>query len=170
MIYLNIGSNLVSEYGDRFDNINKAIKYLKIEKIKILKTSSFFETPSYPTKNYPKFINMAVEVKFSFNPMALLKKISIIEKKMGRKRKVRNEPRVCDIDIIDFKKMKKKTQKLILPHPRAHNRNFVLLPLKQISPNWIHPIFNKKIDVLINNLSVKSRNEITRLKERAIFK
>lgn len=170
MIYLNIGSNLDSKYGDRFDNINKAIKYLELEKIKILKASSFFETPSYPKKKNPKFINISVEIKFSFSPIILMKKISIVEKKMGRKRKFRNEPRTCDIDIIDFNRIKKKTLKLILPHPRAHNRNFVLFPLKQISPNWIHPIFNKKIDFLISRLGVKSRNEITRLKERAIFK
>ena len=86
-----------------------------------------------------------------------------IEKKLHRYRGTKNEPRTCDIDIIDFKGMIIKNESLTTPHPKCHTRNFVLLPLKEICPNWIHPIFNKKIDILIKNLNISLRNEITTL-------
>ena len=84
MIYLSIGSNLNSIFGDRFQNIKKAIEFLKFEKIKINKISSFYETPSYPNKNYPKFINIAILVESDIKPKKLLNKILLIEKKMQR--------------------------------------------------------------------------------------
>ena len=75
----------------------------------------------------------------------------------------KNDPRVCDIDMIDFNGLIKKNKLLILPHPRSHNRNFVLYPIKEIDPNWIHPIFKKNVNFLISKLGKKSRIEITRL-------
>ena len=91
-------------------------------------------------------------------------KLNQIEKKLHRYRSVKNEPRTCDIDIIDFKGMIIKDKNLTTPHPQCHTRNFVLYPLKEICPNWIHPIFNKKIDILIKKLNISLRNEITTLK------
>ena len=88
---------------------------------------------------------------------------------MGRIRKKTNEPRTCDIDIIDFKQMVIKTKKLILPHPRLSNRNFVLYPLKEIYSEWKHPISKKKVDILIKNLNINLRNEITKMNESDIF-
>jgi len=169
MIFLSIGSNLSSKFGNRFDNINNAIKFLISNEVLPIKISNFFETPSYPNKKNPKFINVALEVKFNQSPTLLLKKITYVEKKMQRLRAKRNEPRTCDIDIIDFKKMKIDSAKIILPHPRAHSRNFVLYPMYEICPNWIHPLNNKKIDILIKNLTQTSRNEITRLGKSAIL-
>ncbi len=75
----------------------------------------------------------------------------------------KNDPRIIDIDIIDFNKKIKKSEKLILPHPKCHLRNFVLYPILQIDPNWSHPILNKNAQFLINNLNQKLRIEITRL-------
>ena len=89
--------------------------------------------------------------------------ITFIESKLGRVRKVKNQPRICDIDIIDFKGIIMNKEKLILPHKNMHNRNFVLLPLKEICPDWKHPLNNMKIDELINNLGIKLMNEITRI-------
>jgi len=163
MIVMNIGSNLNSIYGTRFDNIKKSISFLIQYKIKILKISSFYETPSYPNSNYPKFINITVTVDFKKSVIELLKIIKIIEKKMGRISIFKNQPRVCDIDIIDFNKLIINKKKLQIPHKMAHLRNFVLYPLKEIFPNWRHPISNKTINALIKNLSIKMRNEITRL-------
>ena len=97
--------------------------------------------------------------------MSLFKKIKQIEKKLGRIKTKKNDPRVIDIDIIDFKGEIKKTRELILPHPRCHLRNFVLFPILQIDPNWFHPILKKNVQYLINNLSQKSRIEITRLQK-----
>ena len=81
---------------------------------------------------------------------------------------MKNEPRVCDIDIIDFNGLIK-TKSINLPHPRSHRRNFVLYPIKEIDPNWVHPILKKNVDFLINELSQNSRIEITRLSKSVII-
>ena len=169
MIHINIGSNLDSSYGSKFDNISIAINLLIESKIKIKKISNFYETPSYPNKELPKFANIGLIAEYELNHLNLIKEISIIEKKIGRLKTKKNDPRVCDIDIIDFKGLIKSTRLLRLPHPRSHTRNFVLYPIKEIDPNWTHPIFKKNVDFLINELSQKSRIEITRLRKSVII-
>ena len=145
------------------------MKLLENKKLKILKISRFYETPSYPNKKLPKFINIAVKIDFLGSPIELLKLMNLVEKKMDRVVTLNNEPRTLDIDIIDFKSIITNTKLLTLPHPRTHERNFVLMPLYEINPNWKHPINNIKIKDLINKLTANKRNEITRLKEGAIL-
>ena len=96
-----------------------------------------------------------------------MKKIKLIEKKLGRIRTKKNGPRIIDIDIIDFNSKIIVTNDLILPHPKCHLRNFVLFPIFQIDPNWSHPILKKNARFLINKLSQKLRIEITRLQKNA---
>ena len=170
MIHLNIGSNLNSKHGSRYDNISIAINLLISSKIKIRKISNFYETPSYPNNNFPKFLNVGLFIEYNNNYPSLFKIIRQIEKKLGRLKTKKNDPRVIDIDIIDFKGEIKKTKELILPHPRCHLRNFVLFPILQIDPNWFHPILKKNAQYLINNLSQKSRIEITRLQKNVNMK
>ena len=169
MIHLNIGSNLNSAYGSKFENISIAVKQLINSKLKIKKISNFFETPSYPNKKNPMFVNVGLIAEFNSNYDSLLNEILLIEKKIGRVRKKKNDPRVCDIDIIDYNGLIKRNDNLELPHPRAHNRNFVLYPIKELDPNWIHPILKKNVDFLINELSQISRIEITRLSKSVII-
>tara|TARA_E500000178_G_C17012313_1_gene751174 strand:+ start:506 stop:1021 length:516 start_codon:yes stop_codon:yes gene_type:complete len=163
MIHLNIGSNLNSKYGSRFKNITITVNLLIESKIQVKKISSYFETPSYPNRNFPKFLNVGLLANYKNDYFDLFKKIKLIEKKLGRVKTKKNDPRVIDIDIIDFKNKIKNTKEIILPHPKCHLRNFVLFPILQIDPNWIHPILKKNAQYLINNLSQKSRIEITRL-------
>ena len=163
MIYLNIGSNLPSPNGGRIQNINKTIQLLKKLELNLIKVSSFYETPSYPNKSDPKFINLCVKLKTTLEPIDFLNKIKQIEIQLGRVRHKKNEARTCDIDIIDFNGKIMKNSDLILPHPKSHLRNFVIYPLKEIEPNWIHPIFNKKIDSFFLKLDKNSHKEITRL-------
>ncbi len=170
MIYLNIGSNLPSEGGGRKVNIIKAINYLKKLKLNLIKISSFYETPSYPDNSNPKFINLCVKLKSNLKASEFLNEIKKIEKKLGRKRLKKNEPRTCDIDIIDFNGEIIKNNELTAPHPRLHLRNFVIYPLKEIEPNWFHPIFNKNIDSFFQDLDKNSHNEITRLSKSDILK
>ena len=169
MIHINIGSNLNSKYGTKFKNISIAINLLIDSKLMIKKISNFYETPSYPNKNLPKFVNIGLIADYDFDHTKLIKKISLIEKKIGRVKSKKNDPRVCDIDIIDFNGLIKKNRLLNLPHPRSHIRNFVLYPIKEIDPKWIHPIFKKNVDFLINQLSQNSRIEITRLRKSVII-
>ena len=165
MIHLNIGSNLESKYGTRFDNISIAINLIISSKIKIKKISNFYETPSYPNQSFPKFLNVGLIVEYHENFLDLLNEIKKIEKKLGRIKSIKNNPRIIDIDIIDFNGEIKKTNKLILPHPKCHLRNFVLFPILQIDPDWHHPILKKNAQFLINKLSQKFRIEITRLQK-----
>ena len=163
MIHINIGSNLQSNVGSRFDNITLSVKLLQESKIKINKISNFFETPSYPNKQLPKFLNIGLLVDFDKDFNQMFQIIKLIEKKLGRIKTKKNDPRIIDIDIIDFHGIINETKDLILPHPRCHLRNFVLYPILQIDPEWSHPVLKKKAQFLINNLSQKSRIEITRL-------
>tara|TARA_B100000780_G_scaffold246370_1_gene190849 strand:+ start:444 stop:959 length:516 start_codon:yes stop_codon:yes gene_type:complete len=167
MIFLNIGSNLDSIKGDRFFNLKKTLEYIRLENIIIIKTSSIYETPSYPDKKNPKFLNIGLEIKCNHSPEKLIKSFNKIEKKLQRARGVRNQPRTCDIDLIDYQGKILNSKVLTIPHPKAHLRNFVLFPIKEISPTWIHPVLNKRVDFLIKRLSFNLRNEITRIKEHA---
>ena len=169
MIHINIGSNLDSKYGTKFKNISIAINLLINSNLKIKKISNFYETPSYPNKKLPKFANIGLIAEYDFDYTKLIKEISIIERKIGRVKSKKNDPRVCDIDIIDFNGLIKVSKLLNLPHPRSHTRNFVLYPIKEIDPKWIHPILKKNVDILINELSQNSRIEITRLPKSVII-
>ena len=103
MVFLGLGSNLQSDFGDRYKNIELAINYLRENNINLLQKSSFYESVSYPNKNDPKFINVVIEIDTHLKPEDLASSIISIEKKLKRKRVNKNEPRTCDIDIIDFK-------------------------------------------------------------------
>ncbi|MDC0164457.1 2-amino-4-hydroxy-6-hydroxymethyldihydropteridine diphosphokinase [Candidatus Pelagibacter bacterium] len=170
MIHLNIGSNLNSIFGNKFENISTAINFLIELKFKVKKTSNFYETPSYPNKNLPKFLNIGILGTFDKNYNELLKIINLIEKKMGRIKSKKNDPRVCDIDIIDFNGNIINFKNLAIPHKKSHLRNFVLYPINQIDPNWSHPILKKNVKFLINKLNLKSRIEITRLNKNVNIK
>ena len=167
MVYLGIGSNLSSEYGDRFFNINLSISYLESYGIKTIKMSSFYETPSYPNKNNPKFINVVIEVDTKLPPEDLASVLLYVEQKMGRTRVKKNDPRICDIDILDYNNQvinfNYGGSDFVVPHKELKNRNFVLFPLIEICPNWIHPDNKQNIDTLINNLSKEDRKSILKI-------
>ena len=163
MIYLNIGSNLPLKEGGRENNILKAITHLKKLNLNLIEISSFYQTPSYPNNSDPNFLNLCVKLESNLKASELLNEIKKIEAKLGRTRIKKNEPRTCDIDIIDFNSEIIKNNELVVPHPRLHLRNFVIYPLKEIEPNWLHPIFNKNIDSFFQELDKNSHNEITRL-------
>ncbi len=150
--YLSIGSNL----GSKKRNIEKAKYLLEINSIKILKSSNIYETYSWPNKKHPKFYNIVVKIITKLKPSNLFTAIKNIEKKLGRKKSKFNSPRTCDIDILDYKglicKLHVNNNNLTIPHPRLHNRNFVLFPLFEIEKNWKHPIKKTKIQHLIEKL------------------
>ena len=150
MIYIGIGSNL----GNRIENITKAKYFLDLNGINITKSSSYYETLSWPDQNKPKFINIVVQSSTKVSPEKLLKVFKSIEKKLGRKKKSKNSPRTCDIDIISYNQ-KILTGNITIPHKRMHKRNFVLIPLFELNKNWFHPKTNENIKKLIFSLSIK---------------
>ena len=167
MFLLGLGSNLSSSFGDRFDNLNLATSYLEAYQIKIIKRSSYYETPSYPDIKNPKFINIVIEVTTSLPPEDLASILLFVEEKLERKRIKKNEPRTCDIDIIDYngKVMDFAYKNLIfkVPHEKLIYRNFVLFPLQEIAPKWVHPKNKNSIDVLINKLSNEEKKSILKI-------
>ena len=169
MFLLGLGSNLSSSFGDRYENINLAISYIENYKIKIIKKSSFYETLSYPNIKNPKFINIVVEIWTYLSPEDLASVLTYIEEKLERKRKEKNEPRTCDIDILDFdgKVLEFNYQGLIfkVPHNKLIHRNFVLFPLKEIAPDWMHPKTKETIDVLVDNLPDADKKSILKIKK-----
>jgi len=172
MIFLGLGSNLVSNFGDRFKNIDLAINFLKEKNINLVNKSSFYESVSYPNKNDPKFINIVISIETSLKSDDLMSFLLSIEERLGRKRTKKNDPRTCDIDILDFngKIINKKYSKFTLniPHKKMIERDFVLYPLKEICPDWRHPKTNDSIDILIKNLKTPN-NEITKLNQNDII-
>ena len=169
MFLLGLGSNLSSSFGDRFENINLAASYLETYKIKIIKKSNFYETPSYPDTKNPKFINIIIEISTNLSLEDLASVLIFVERKLERKRMKKNEPRTCDIDIIDYNgKVMDFTYKSLIfkvPHEKLIYRNFVLFPLQEIAPNWIHPKTKDSIDVLINKLPNEDKKSILKIKK-----
>ena len=167
MIFLGLGSNLSSKFGDRFANINLAISFLEGYGIKVIKKSNFYETPSYPNKENPKFINAVILVETTLPPVDLMSVLLFIEEKLGRKRDKKNDPRTCDIDIIDYNSqilnLKLNNSELTLPHNDLTKRNFILFPLQEISPNWKHPKTKEFISDLLQKLSEDDKNSILKI-------
>tara|TARA_Y100000590_G_scaffold453175_1_gene597751 strand:- start:6987 stop:7508 length:522 start_codon:yes stop_codon:yes gene_type:complete len=171
MIILSLGSNLNSDFGNRYENINFAIDYLSFEKYIIVKKSSFYETPSYPDSNNPKFINIALVIKpiKSSSLEDLVDIIFSVEKKIGRTRNKKNDPRTIDIDIIDYNnkvlEFQTSTKELIkVPHGKMALRNFVLFPLREICPHWKHPETGIHVDKLIDKLPDVDKKSILKVK------
>ena len=158
IVYLGIGSNL----GNRIKNIEDAKLRLFKNNINILKSSSYYETLSWPNPNHPKFYNIVLEVITKLNENDLLKICKKIEKSLGRKISYRNAPRVCDIDILDYNKKSSKIN-INLPHPRLHRRNFVLIPLFEINKKWRHPKTKQHIKSLIFSLSNRDIRSIKQI-------
>ena len=159
--FLSLGSNL----GNKKKNIELAKYFLEMNKsIKILKVSNYYITESWPDKKKPFFFNIVVQISTTLLPVNLFIFIKNIEKLLGRTVAPKNSPRTCDIDIIDYNSEKinitYKNNHITIPHPRLHLRNFVLLPLYEISKTWFHPKFNKKIAILIKNLKTDNLRSI----------
>lgn len=158
--YLGIGSNL----GNKISNIKKAMDLLMMRNIHIEKSSSFYETPSWPNNNFPKFINVVIKINTNLSLIELFKIIKQIEKSVGRKKSLRNYPRICDIDIIDFKGISSKfyyNKNIIeIPHPRMNVRNFVIFPLFEVNNNWFHPRSKTSIYKIINKFHSSDFSDI----------
>ena len=159
--YLAIGSNL----GNKIANIHIAMSELEKNKIKIKKISSHYLSKSWPNPLMPSFINIVIKIETVLAPLELLKICNFIELKLGRTRSKKNDPRTCDIDIIDYEKkiLNIRSNKLIIPHPEMTKRNFVLLPLFEIDRGWKHPESKISIVNLINSLPIKDLRSIKQI-------
>jgi len=143
--FLIFGSNL----GDREKNLTDALSLLEKEGVEVISVSSLYETQPVDLPSQPWFYNQVVEVKSNVNPKLLLELIKKIEKKMGREYHVNKGPRVIDMDILLAEDTVVQTKELIIPHPRMEERNFVLVPFAEISPDTVHPMLDERIGDLL---------------------
>ena len=157
-IYLGIGSNL----GNRRKNIELAKFKLIQNDIRIHKSSNIYESLSWPNPSKPKFFNVILEISSNLSPLKLIETCKEIEIDLGRKKRSKNAPRECDIDIIDYNNIVTNNT-IELPHPRMHNRNFVLIPLFEINKDWKHPISKQHIKNLIFSLSNRDIRSIKQI-------
>jgi 2-amino-4-hydroxy-6-hydroxymethyldihydropteridine diphosphokinase len=140
--YLSLGSNL----GNRQENLDRALKLIS-ERMRVGQISSIYDTEPVGLVDQPRFLNLACEVFTRLNPEALLALFKGFELKMGRYSRS-GEPRIIDIDIVLYGDQVVNTPDLVIPHPRMHERSFVLIPLTEIAPDVIHPVLKKKIKEL----------------------
>ena len=160
-----LGSNKSLGLLKPLDILKKAIAELKQSEISLVSLSRFFESPAYPEGKEPNFVNSAIKIQAKCSSQEILQKLHKIEKKFNRTRDARWGARTLDLDLLAQggqvlpneeifrewsnlpleEQMKKSPKNLILPHPRLHDRAFVLLPLLDIAPNWRHPILRKTV-------------------------
>ena len=153
-IYLVIGGNL----GDRLALIKECKQQIEAQIGEIKTVSSIYESESWGETNNPNYLNQVLFVKSKFTAKEVLSNALAIEKELGRTRDKKWESRLIDIDILFFNDEIINEPHLKVPHPHLQNRRFVLMPLHEIAPNFIHPILKKSIAILLNeckdNLSV----------------
>ena len=151
-IFLGLGSNI----GKRQEYINKAISELENNPLMtLIQTSSFIETKAISKTCQPDFINAVCEMTTLLSPEELLIETQEIEKKLGRTQKGTQEPRTIDIDILFFGEIILTQENLTIPHALLHTRAFVLKPLAEIAPEFIHPILNQNIETLLAYIEIK---------------
>ena len=152
-IILGIGGNLVPDgYKTLQEGCDAAIEQLAHYKIRVLGQSRWYETAPVPISDQPWFINAVILAETTLPAPTTLSVLHRIESRFGRTRNLRNEARVLDIDLVDFGGMVIKKENLILPHPRMHERAFVLLPLRDLFADWTHPQTGQSLDALIDSL------------------
>lgn len=132
--YLSLGSNM----GNRGFNLEESCRKLATHpEIKVLKESGIYETKPWGLEDQPDFWNQALEIETSLSPLDVLDACQDIENSLGRVRSIRWGPRTIDIDLLSYDNKAWKDERLILPHPRMEQREFVLAPLREIAPDFI---------------------------------
>ena len=153
MILIGLGANLHGKYGSPAQALQSAVYQLNHHHdIKVISVSSVWKSAPVPVSDQPWYRNAVCAIETSLSPEALLEVIADIEMVSGRERTQRNAARVLDLDLLAYDKRVINTQNLTVPHPRMHERAFVLYPLQEIAPSWLHPIQGKSVDNLIENM------------------
>jgi 2-amino-4-hydroxy-6-hydroxymethyldihydropteridine diphosphokinase len=147
--YIGLGSNL----GDRAGNLLLAVRGLLEASFTVQKLSAIYETEPVGVEDHGNFLNMAVEIRTSgITASQMMARMLRIEYLLGRKHKNLQKPRTVDLDILMFGDLQIETEFITLPHPRMHLRRFVLTPLAEIAPHFVHPVLHKNINQLLHEV------------------
>lgn len=178
-----IGSNLPGEAGNSLETCIRALVEIESPEVRVVRRARWRRCPAFPAGSGPDFVNGAALVKTTLSAAELLSRLHSVEAKLGRIRRLRWGPRVCDLDLIaygnvmlpDLSTLRRMMvdgatttaapDRMILPHPRMHERAFVLAPLADIAPDWQHPLTGKTVTQMLSALPARAREEVTVIDE-----
>lgn len=150
--HVGLGSNL----GDRAGNLLLAVRGLMEASFTVCKLSAIYETAPFGVEaddNHAPYLNMVAEIRVTnISPSQMLARMLRIEYLLGRRDKNQNKPRTVDLDLLLYGDMKYDTEFLTVPHPRMHERRFVLVPLNELAPHAVHPILQKEVKQILAEL------------------
>ena len=153
-IIISIGGNIKSKDGSHPIHVaKKAINCLENYSIQVTDQSSWYETEPIPKSDQPNYFNCVVFAKTTLNELNVLNSLHDIENIFGRRRIAVNGDRVIDLDLIDHSNKILENKDIIIPHPRAHMRRFVMEPLAELDKNWVHPILKKNASEILKKLN-----------------
>lgn len=151
--YVGIGSNL----GDRAGNLLLAVRGMTHAAMPVICLSSIYETAPVSDVAQPPFLNMVAEIGNHLpTPQQMMARLLRIEFALGRTREIKDGPRTIDLDLLFYGDMESDTEFLRLPHPRLHERRFVLEPLAEIAPRLVHPVLDRSVEELLGSCEDKS--------------
>jgi 2-amino-4-hydroxy-6-hydroxymethyldihydropteridine diphosphokinase len=155
LTYIALGSNI----GDRRDYIEKATQAIDLlPECKVLEVAPIIETKPQGYTEQPNFFNTVIAVETSLTAEELLRNMLEIELQLDRKRTIRWGPRTIDIDILFYGQEIIEQSNLVIPHPRLHERDFVLIPMRSLNKDFIHPILGQTIEQIYLNAVIKTTN------------
>jgi 2-amino-4-hydroxy-6-hydroxymethyldihydropteridine diphosphokinase len=159
-VYLGLGSNL----GNRARNIYAALRRLR-SYVRLEQISSLYETEPVGLTDQPWFLNLVCAGVTTLSPQDLLRAVKRIEAELGRREGVRFGPRLIDIDVLLYEDQVLATEQLELPHPRLHDRGFVLIPLVELAPNLVHPVLKVSVRELLERAASLEEVRLYQIKD-----
>jgi 2-amino-4-hydroxy-6-hydroxymethyldihydropteridine diphosphokinase len=167
MILIGLGGNLPSNVGDPAATIEASLRALEESGVRVLARSRLYRSSPLPPSPQPAFVNAVASVETSLDPAALLARLHALEAWFGRRRSTPNAARTLDLDLLDYEGRLIEGAMLTLPHPRMHERGFVLFPLAEIAPLWRHPRTGAALADLIAGLPPEARASLLSFRARA---